>query len=65
MALACTLGQAVPNMKERIVSGGGSAALKPSYVVIPYDGLVSNAPEGVEFEYEVGTYGIGPWFLIC
>lgn len=46
-----------PNMKERVVSGGGSAALKPSYVVTPYDGLVSNAPEGVEFEYEVGTYG--------
>ena len=47
-----------PNMKERVISGGGSAALKPSYVVTPYDGLVSNAPEGVEFEYEVGTYGM-------
>ncbi|KAH9830943.1 putative beta-glucosidase from glycoside hydrolase family GH3 [Rhodofomes roseus] len=45
-----------PNMKERVVSGGGSAALKPSYVVTPHDGLVANAPEGVEFEYEVGTY---------
>lgn len=47
-----------PNMKERVISGGGSAALKPSYVVTPHDGLVSNAPEGVAFEYEVGTYGM-------
>lgn len=46
-----------PNMKERVISGGGSAALKPSYVITPYDGLVANAPKGVEFEYEVGAYG--------
>ncbi|OCH95211.1 putative beta-glucosidase from glycoside hydrolase family GH3 [Obba rivulosa] len=45
-----------PNMKERIISGGGSAALKASYIVNPYDGLVSNAPDDLEFQYEVGCY---------
>jgi len=45
-----------PNMKERVISGGGSAALKPSYVVTPYEGIVSNAPDGIEFEYAVGCY---------
>ena len=46
-----------PNAKERIISGGGSAQLKPSYVISPYEGLVDNAPEGIEFSYEVGCYG--------
>lgn len=46
-----------PNAKERIISGGGSAQLKASYVVSPYEGLLSNAPEGVELSYEVGCYG--------
>ncbi|TCD62616.1 hypothetical protein EIP91_006630 [Steccherinum ochraceum] len=45
-----------PNAKERVISGGGSAALKASYVVTPYDGLIANAPEGVQFDYEVGCY---------
>lgn len=46
-----------PNAKERIISGGGSAQLKPSYVVSPYEGILSNTPGGVEFSYEVGCYG--------
>ncbi|KIP12383.1 glycoside hydrolase family 3 protein [Phlebiopsis gigantea 11061_1 CR5-6] len=45
-----------PNAKERIISGGGSAQLKPSYVVSPYEGILSNTPGGVEFSYEVGCY---------
>ncbi|PCH38789.1 glycoside hydrolase family 3 protein [Wolfiporia cocos MD-104 SS10] len=45
-----------PNMKGRVISGGGSAALKPSYVVTPHDGLVNNAPAGVELQYELGCY---------
>ncbi|KAH9951408.1 glycoside hydrolase superfamily [Amylocystis lapponica] len=45
-----------PNMKERIISGGGSAALKASYIVTPYEGILANAPEGLEFHYEVGCY---------
>ena len=47
-----------PNMKERIISGGGSAALKASYVVSPYEGIINQAPQGVEFAYEVGCYGM-------
>ena len=45
-----------PNAKERVISGGGSAALKASYIVNPFDGLISNAPPGIEFKYEVGCY---------
>lgn len=46
-----------PNAKERVISGGGSAALKASYVITPFDGLTANAPKGIEFAYEVGCYG--------
>lgn len=54
-----------PNMKGRIISGGGSAALKPSYVVTPYEGILSNAPLGLDFQYAVGCYGEVIAFLIC
>lgn len=47
-----------PNAKAAVISGGGSAQLKASYVVTPFEGLVANAPEGVEFSYEVGCYGM-------
>ncbi|OBZ75489.1 putative beta-glucosidase K [Grifola frondosa] len=45
-----------PNLKERVISGGGSAALKAGYIVTPYEGIISNAPDGLEFSYEVGCY---------
>ncbi|KAG6910876.1 hypothetical protein DXG01_006559 [Tephrocybe rancida] len=45
-----------PNAKERIISGGGSAALKAIYVVTPFDGVTTGAPEGLSVEYEVGCY---------
>ncbi|KAH9857719.1 glycoside hydrolase family 3 protein [Lenzites betulinus] len=45
-----------PNMKDRVISGGGSAALKASYVVTPYAGITENAPKGVEFDFSVGCY---------
>ncbi|KZT28632.1 glycoside hydrolase family 3 protein [Neolentinus lepideus HHB14362 ss-1] len=45
-----------PNVKGRVISGGGSAALKPTYVVTPYQGLIDNAPEGIELKYSVGCY---------
>ncbi|KAF5386631.1 hypothetical protein D9615_001768 [Tricholomella constricta] len=45
-----------PNAKERIISGGGSAALKAIYVVTPFDGVSSGASEGMTIEYEVGCY---------
>lgn len=47
-----------PNAKERVISGGGSAALKASYIVSPFEGLTSNAPAGIELKYEVGCYGV-------
>ncbi|GJJ11758.1 hypothetical protein Clacol_005996 [Clathrus columnatus] len=45
-----------PNAKARNISGGGSANLKPSYVVTPYQGIVDNKPENVEIKYTVGCY---------
>lgn len=41
--------------KGSVISGGGSAALKPSYVVTPWDGL-ADIP-GFEFRYAIGCYG--------
>lgn len=46
-----------PHAHARVISGGGSAALKASYVVTPWEGLLQNAPTGIDFEYEVGCYG--------
>ncbi|KII88806.1 glycoside hydrolase family 3 protein [Plicaturopsis crispa FD-325 SS-3] len=45
-----------PNALERVISGGGSAALKPTYMVRPWDGLTKGAPEGIDIEYAVGCY---------
>ncbi|KXN87735.1 putative beta-glucosidase I [Leucoagaricus sp. SymC.cos] len=44
-----------PNAKERVVSGGGSAALKPSYVISPWEGITAN-PAGIEFTHHIGCY---------
>ncbi len=49
-----------PNAKERVVSGGGSAALKPSYVVTPFEGITQHNPGGIEFTYHIGCYGRPP-----
>ncbi|KAK7060135.1 hypothetical protein VNI00_000899 [Paramarasmius palmivorus] len=46
-----------PNAKGRVISGGGSANLKASYVVTPLDGIKDAAGEEYEVEYEVGCYG--------
>ena len=46
-----------PRVKERVISGGGSAALRPTYVITPFEGLTDNAPQGIEFKHEVGCYG--------
>ncbi|KAL0572762.1 hypothetical protein V5O48_009194 [Marasmius crinis-equi] len=45
-----------PNAQQRVISGGGSAALKPSYVVTPYDGLVEALGSDFEVGFEVGCY---------
>ena len=49
-----------PNAKAIVLSGGGSAALKPSYFVTAYDGIVSaleQAGSGTEVTYSEGTRG--------
>ena len=45
------------NARARVLSGGGSAALKPSYFVSPYDGIV-NALKELDQTIEV-TYSEG------
>jgi len=46
------------NAKAVILSGGGSAALKPSYFVSPYDGIVNALGKDVEVTYSEGARGM-------
>ncbi|KAI0068485.1 beta-glucosidase [Artomyces pyxidatus] len=43
------------NAKALVLSGGGSASLKPSYFISPYDGIVNALPKGVEVTYSEGA----------
>jgi beta-glucosidase len=43
------------NAKARVISGGGSANLKPSYVITPYEGIVNALPKDVEVSYSEGA----------
>ena len=43
------------NAKAVIVSGGGSAALKASYFISPYQGIVNALGEHVEVTYAEGA----------
>lgn len=45
------------NAKGRVASGGGSAFLKSSYIVRPWEGLSENVPEGTSLSYSIGCYG--------
>jgi beta-glucosidase len=45
------------NAKAVVPSGGGSAALKPSYFVSPYDGIVKALPKDVQVTYSEGARG--------
>lgn len=45
------------NAKAIVLSGGGSAALKPSYFTTPYDGIINALPEGIEVTYTEGAPG--------
>lgn len=47
----CVIG---PNAKARVITGGGSAELRAAWSVNPWEGLVNNAPEGVELSYKLG-----------
>lgn len=46
-----------PNAQARVISGGGSAFLKPSYVVTPWEGITAVKPNGVDVDFKVGCYG--------
>ncbi|ELU44737.1 glycosyl hydrolase, putative [Rhizoctonia solani AG-1 IA] len=46
-----------PNAQARVISGGGSAFLKPSYVITPWDGIIAAKPKDVDVKFEVGCYG--------
>ena len=45
------------NAKAIVLSGGGSAALKPSFFTTPYDGIVGALPKGIEVTYSEGAPG--------
>ena len=45
------------NAKALVLSGGGSAALKPSYFVSPHDGIVKQLGPNVEVTYTEGARG--------
>ena len=45
------------NAKAMVLSGGGSAALKPSYFVSPYEGIVKALGKDVEVTYSEGARG--------
>ncbi|KAG4428711.1 hypothetical protein IFR05_015808 [Cadophora sp. M221] len=46
-----------PNAKNRVITGGGSARLRPSWCVTPWQGLVDNKPEDIELSYALGCKG--------
>jgi beta-glucosidase len=52
------------NAKGLVYSGGGSAALKLSYFVSPYEGIVNALPEGVQVTYSEGARGQFYYFRI-
>ena len=57
-----------PNAKAFVLSGGGSAALKPSYFVTAYDGIVNaleQAGSTTEVTYSEGTRGLFSSLLYC
>jgi len=45
------------NSKGLVYSGGGSAALKLSYFVSPYEGIVNALPKDVQVSYSEGARG--------
>ncbi len=45
------------NARAIVLSGGGSAALKPSFFVSPYDGILKALGDSVEVTYSEGARG--------
>lgn len=52
------------NAKAVILSGGGSAALKPSYFISPYDGIVNALGKDVEVTYSEGARGMTRFYVL-
>lgn len=46
-----------PNAKAKVLTGGGSAQLRSSWSVTPWQGLEANKPAGVELSYSLGCAG--------
>lgn len=46
-----------PNAKGSVITGGGSARLRPAWSVTPWQGLVDNKPEDVSLSYTLGCKG--------
>ena len=46
-----------PNAKAHVISGGGSASLKASYIITPYDGITAALSDNVEVLYSHGATG--------
>jgi beta-glucosidase len=47
-----------PNAKAAVITGGGSAQLRPAWAVSPWDGLVAGStPSDVELSYSLGCVG--------
>ncbi|BEJ10876.1 hypothetical protein CspHIS471_0102980 [Cutaneotrichosporon sp. HIS471] len=46
-----------PNAKTRVISGGGSAALRPLWSVNAWEGMVENKPNNIELSYSLGLQG--------
>ncbi|KAE8543292.1 hypothetical protein D1P53_000783 [Cryptococcus gattii VGV] len=46
-----------PNAKNSVITGGGSARLRPSWRATPWEGLVNNKPDDIELAYALGCKG--------
>lgn len=46
-----------PNAKTRVISGGGSAQLRPLWAVSAWDGLEGSKPADVDLSYSLGLQG--------
>ncbi|KFY67004.1 hypothetical protein V497_00594 [Pseudogymnoascus sp. VKM F-4516 (FW-969)] len=46
-----------PSAKNGIITGGGSARLRPAWCVTPWQGLLDNKPDDVELSYTLGCKG--------
>lgn len=53
------------NARGLVFSGGGSASLRPSYFVSPYDGIAKALPKDVQVTFSEGVRGQSIYLWIC